>query len=105
MEKYSAYCRLILCCNSSSSYRSNPLSLSKCGINAPSEEQIVRALEFIGKKEDLQLPSGFVTVASPFGSSVSLSRYNHTFGLPVRLSFFSNPMVPKYSATISSSVP
>ncbi|XP_020423282.1 replication factor C subunit 3 isoform X2 [Prunus persica] len=39
MEKYSAYCRLILCCNSSS--------------------KIMKVLEFIGKKEGLQLPSGF----------------------------------------------
>lgn len=31
--------------------------------------------------------SSYVTVASPFGSLVSLSRYNHIFGLPVRLSF------------------
>ncbi|XWS64906.1 hypothetical protein CRYUN_Cryun05aG0044300 [Craigia yunnanensis] len=39
MEKYSASCRLILCCNSSS--------------------KIIKVLEFIGKKEGLQLPSGF----------------------------------------------
>ncbi|XP_028761325.1 replication factor C subunit 3 [Neltuma alba] len=60
MEKYSAYCRLILCCNSSS--RVTEAIRSRClnvRINAPSEEQIVRALEFIGKKEGLQLPSGF----------------------------------------------
>ncbi|XVF30725.1 hypothetical protein REPUB_Repub16aG0083300 [Reevesia pubescens] len=28
-------------------------------VNAPSEEQIVKVLEFIGKKEGLELPSGF----------------------------------------------
>ncbi|KAK4272358.1 hypothetical protein QN277_020926 [Acacia crassicarpa] len=60
MEKYSAYCRLILCCNSSSrvieAIRSRCLNVR---INAPNEEQIVRALDFISKKEDLQLPSGF----------------------------------------------
>ncbi|KAI9097910.1 hypothetical protein K1719_025681 [Acacia pycnantha] len=60
MKTYSAYCRLILCCNSSSrvieAIRSRCLNVQ---INAPSEEQIVRALGFIGKKEDLQLPSGF----------------------------------------------
>ncbi|BBG93624.1 ATPase family associated with various cellular activities, partial [Prunus dulcis] len=60
MEKYSAYCRLILCCNSSSkvteAIRSRCLNVR---INAPTEEQIVKVLEFIGKKEGLQLPSGF----------------------------------------------
>ncbi|KAF7148203.1 hypothetical protein RHSIM_Rhsim03G0049600 [Rhododendron simsii] len=60
MEKYSASCRLILCCNSSSkvteAVRSRCLNVR---INAPTEEQIVKVLEFIGKKEGLQLPSGF----------------------------------------------
>ncbi|PQP95742.1 replication factor C subunit 3 [Prunus yedoensis var. nudiflora] len=60
MEKYSAYCRLILCCNSSSkvteAIRSRCLNVR---INAPTEEQIMKVLEFIGKKEGLQLPSGF----------------------------------------------
>ncbi|KAM1575337.1 hypothetical protein PS2_031648 [Malus domestica] len=60
MEKYSAYCRLILCCNSSSkvteAIRSRCLNVR---INAPTEDQIVKVLEFIGKKEALQLPSGF----------------------------------------------
>ncbi|KAF5184743.1 Replication factor c subunit [Thalictrum thalictroides] len=60
MEKYSASCRLILCCNSSSkvteAVRSRCLNVR---INAPTEEQIVKVLEFIGKKENLQLPSGF----------------------------------------------
>ncbi|XP_022718822.1 replication factor C subunit 3-like isoform X2 [Durio zibethinus] len=60
MEKYSASCRLILCCNSSSkvteAIRSRCLNIR---INAPSEEQIIKVLEFIGKKEGLQLPSGF----------------------------------------------
>ncbi|KAK9125562.1 hypothetical protein Scep_014408 [Stephania cephalantha] len=62
MEKYSASCRLILCCNSSSkvteAVRSRCLNLR---INSPTEEQIVRVLEFIGKKEGLQLPPGFAT--------------------------------------------
>ncbi|KAK0601292.1 hypothetical protein LWI29_022863 [Acer saccharum] len=60
MEKYSTSCRLILCCNSSSkvieAIRSRCLNVR---INAPTEEQIVKVLEFIGKKEGLQLPSGF----------------------------------------------
>ncbi|PON38246.1 AAA+ ATPase [Parasponia andersonii] len=100
MEKYSAYCRLILCCNSSSkvseAIRSRCLNVR---INAPKEEQVIRlaiaivslgdtltctyvcsnlkdivmlgfryfvsynpiikVLEFIGKKEGLQIPSGF----------------------------------------------
>lgn len=41
MEKYSAYCRLILCCNSSS--RVTEAIRSRClnvRINAPSEEQV-----------------------------------------------------------------
>ncbi|XP_059428040.1 replication factor C subunit 3 isoform X1 [Corylus avellana] len=60
MEKYSAYCRLILCCNSSSkvteAIRSRCLNVR---INAPTDEEIVKVLEFIGNKEGLQLPSGF----------------------------------------------
>ncbi|KAL9431382.1 hypothetical protein AB3S75_026545 [Citrus x aurantiifolia] len=62
MEKYSASCRLILCCNSSSkvteAIRSRCLNIR---INLPTEEQIVKVLEFIAKKEGLQLPSGFAT--------------------------------------------
>ncbi|XP_047322103.1 replication factor C subunit 3 [Impatiens glandulifera] len=62
MEKYSASCRLILCCNSSSkvteAIRSRCLNMR---IPAPTEEQIIRVLEFIGKKEGLQLPSGFAS--------------------------------------------
>ncbi|ONI14205.1 hypothetical protein PRUPE_4G268900, partial [Prunus persica] len=60
MEKYNAYCRLVLCCNSSSkvteAIRSRCLNVR---INAPTEEQIMKVLEFIGKKEGLQLPYGF----------------------------------------------
>ncbi|KAJ3670927.1 hypothetical protein LUZ60_008353 [Juncus effusus] len=60
MEKYSAYCRLILCCNSSSkvsdAVRSRCLAIR---INAPSQDKIVRVLELIGKKENLNLPAGF----------------------------------------------
>ncbi|KAK7821705.1 replication factor c subunit 3 [Quercus suber] len=63
MEKYSAYCRLILCCNSSSkvteAIRSRCLNVR---INAPTEEEIVKVLELIGKKEGLQLPSGFAAL-------------------------------------------
>ncbi|KAJ8649689.1 hypothetical protein MRB53_002712 [Persea americana] len=59
MEKYSASCRLILCCNSSSkvteAVRSRCLNVR---VNAPTEEQIIRVLEFIGKKEGLSLPTG-----------------------------------------------
>lgn len=62
MEKYSASCRLILCCNSSSkvteAVRSRCLNVR---VNAPTDDQIVRVLEFIGKKEGLQLPAGFAT--------------------------------------------
>ncbi|ONK74293.1 uncharacterized protein A4U43_C03F4760 [Asparagus officinalis] len=60
MEKYSASCRLILCCNSSSkvteAVRSRCLNIR---VNAPTNDQIVKVLEFIGKKEGLQLPAGF----------------------------------------------
>ncbi|MCL7032648.1 hypothetical protein MKW94_002906 [Papaver nudicaule] len=60
MEKYSASCRLILCCNSSSkvteAVRSRCLNLR---MNAPTEEQIVSVLEFFGKKKGLQTPPGF----------------------------------------------
>nr|XP_009399278.2 PREDICTED: replication factor C subunit 5-like [Musa acuminata subsp. malaccensis] len=60
MEKYSASCRLILCCNSSSkvteAVRSRCLNIR---VNAPTEEQIIKVLEFIGKKENPQLPPGF----------------------------------------------
>lgn len=60
MEKYSASCRLILCSNSSSkvteAVRSRCLNVR---INAPMEEEIVNVLDFIAKKEGLQLPQGF----------------------------------------------
>ncbi|CAH9069111.1 unnamed protein product [Cuscuta epithymum] len=59
MEKYSTSCRLILCCNNSSkvteAVRSRCLNVR---INAPKEVEIVKVLEFIGKKEGLQLPPG-----------------------------------------------
>ncbi|XP_058068930.1 replication factor C subunit 3 [Magnolia sinica] len=58
MEKYSASCRLILCCNSSSkvteAVRSRCLNVR---VNAPTEEQVIGVLELIGKKEGLQLPA------------------------------------------------
>lgn len=60
MEKYSSSCRLILCCNSSSkvteAVRSRCLNMR---INSPTEGEIVKVLEFIGKKEGLQLLPGF----------------------------------------------
>ncbi|XP_038996683.1 replication factor C subunit 3-like [Hibiscus syriacus] len=60
-KRYSASFRLILCCNSSSNVteaiRSRCLNIR---VNAPSEEQIIKVLEFIlKKKEGLQLPFGF----------------------------------------------
>ncbi|KAF8105473.1 hypothetical protein N665_0157s0058 [Sinapis alba] len=60
MEKYSSSCRLILCCNSSS--KVTEAIKSRClnvRINAPSKEEIVKVLEFVAKKETLQLPHGF----------------------------------------------
>ncbi|XP_056846035.1 replication factor C subunit 3 isoform X1 [Raphanus sativus] len=60
MEKYSSSCRLILCCNSSS--KVTEAIKSRClnvRINAPSQEEIVKVLEFVAKKETLQLPHGF----------------------------------------------
>ncbi|XP_048435778.1 replication factor C subunit 3-like [Pyrus x bretschneideri] len=73
-EKYSAYCRLILCCNSSS--KVTEAIRSRClneRINAPAEDQIVKVLEFIGKKEAMQLPSGFAARIAE-KSNRSLSR-------------------------------
>ncbi|WP_204985468.1 hypothetical protein, partial [Escherichia coli] len=40
--------------------------------NAPKEEEIVKVLEFIGKKEGLQLPAGFPALISD-NSNSSLS--------------------------------
>lgn len=57
MEKYSAACRLILCCNSASkvieAVRSRCLNVR---INAPSRDDIVDVLMFVAKKESLVLP-------------------------------------------------
>lgn len=62
MEKYSSACRLIMCCNSASkvieAVRSRCLNIR---ISAPSKEEIVKVLQYIGKKEGLQLPIGFAT--------------------------------------------
>lgn len=58
MEKYVATCRLILCVNSTS--RVIPAIKSRClGIRvpAPKEEEIVSILNFICKKEGLQIPN------------------------------------------------
>ncbi|CAM6098258.1 unnamed protein product [Calypogeia fissa] len=58
MEKYSSACRLILCCNSASkvieAVRSRCLNIR---INAPTNDQIVDVLQFVSKKEGLQLPA------------------------------------------------
>ncbi|XP_078162400.1 ATPase family associated with various cellular activities (AAA) [Carex rostrata] len=60
MEKYSSSCRLILCCNSSSkvteAVRSRCLNIR---VNAPTQEEIVKVLELIAKKESLTLPPVF----------------------------------------------
>jgi replication factor C subunit 3/5 len=57
MEKYSAACRLVLCCNSASkvieAVRSRCLNIR---INAPSRDEILDVLLFIAKKENLVLP-------------------------------------------------
>ncbi|GBG79245.1 hypothetical protein CBR_g29296 [Chara braunii] len=58
MEKYSASCRLILCCNSASkvieAVRSRCLSVR---ISAPSNEDVMSVLRHVAKKENLVLPS------------------------------------------------
>eukprot|EP00249_Psilotum_nudum_P008975 c21630_g1_i2 orf=349-1383(-) len=60
MEKYSAACRLVLCCNSASkvieAVRSRCLNIR---INAPSKEEIIKVLQHVAKKEGLQLPVTF----------------------------------------------
>jgi len=60
MEIYSGACRIILCCDSVSkvleAVRSRCLNIR---INSPSKEQIVEVLEYIAKKEGLQLPTGY----------------------------------------------
>ncbi|KAK6159044.1 hypothetical protein DH2020_006358 [Rehmannia glutinosa] len=57
MEKYSSSCRLILCCNSSSKNFCD--TKVRRQLFQPMSMYIVKVLEFIGKKEGLQLPSGF----------------------------------------------
>ncbi|EFJ13022.1 hypothetical protein SELMODRAFT_121188 [Selaginella moellendorffii] len=60
MEKYSAACRLILCCTSASkvieAVRSRCLNVR---INAPSEDEITKVLQFVAKKEEIRLPPAF----------------------------------------------
>lgn len=60
MELYSGACRIILCCDSVSkvleAVRSRCLNIR---VNSPSKDQIVEVLEYIAKKEGLQLPLGF----------------------------------------------
>lgn len=62
MEKYSSACRLILCCNSASkvieAVRSRCLNIR---ISAPSKDEIVKVLQYVAKKEGLQLPLAFAT--------------------------------------------
>lgn len=57
MEKYSATCRLILCCNSTS--KVIPAIRSRClgvRVGAPTEAEIVQILQSTCKKENLTLP-------------------------------------------------
>ncbi|KAJ7566381.1 hypothetical protein O6H91_02G100000 [Diphasiastrum complanatum] len=60
MEKYSAACRLVLCCNSASkvieAVRSRCLNVR---ITAPAEDEIVKVLLHVAKKEGLQLSPAF----------------------------------------------
>lgn len=60
MEVYSGACQIVLCCDSVlkvlEAVRSCCLNIH---INSPSKEQIVEVLEYIAKKEGLQLPLGF----------------------------------------------
>lgn len=57
MEKYSAACRLVLCCGSASkvieAVRSRCLNVR---VSAPSQDEIVRVLNHVAKKEGLTLP-------------------------------------------------
>eukprot|EP00897_Mesotaenium_endlicherianum_P002349 jgi/Mesen1/2141/ME000152S01230 len=58
MEKYSAACRLVLCCNSASkvieAVRSRCVNVR---VSAPSSDEIVRVLQHVAKKEGLNLPA------------------------------------------------
>ncbi|KAK3013806.1 hypothetical protein RJ639_008090 [Escallonia herrerae] len=121
MEKYSASCRLILCCNSSSkvteAVRSRCLNVR---VNAPTEEQhlgstlalplygvranwrkIVKVLEFVGKKEGLQLPSGLAARIA--------EKSNRSLGRAILYPFTSNQVIPsmdweEYVSEIASDI-
>ncbi|KAF2288155.1 hypothetical protein GH714_004702 [Hevea brasiliensis] len=111
MEKYSASCRLILCCNSSSkvteAIRSRCLNVR---INAPSEEQIVKVLEFIGKKEGLQLPPGFaVRIAEKSNRSLRRAILSFETCRVQQYPFTSNQAIPpmdweEYVSEIASDI-
>eukprot|EP00698_Gefionella_okellyi_P023160 TRINITY_DN7822_c0_g1_i2.p1 TRINITY_DN7822_c0_g1~~TRINITY_DN7822_c0_g1_i2.p1 ORF type:complete len:336 (-),score=69.00 TRINITY_DN7822_c0_g1_i2:264-1271(-) len=60
MERYMATCRLILCCNSSTRVI-EPLRSRCLGIRIPSptKDEIVSVLQFVCKKESMQLPAAF----------------------------------------------
>lgn len=60
MEKYIATCRLILCVNSTS--RVIPAVKSRClavRVAAPNENEIVSVLDYVAKKEGIDLPKEF----------------------------------------------
>lgn len=62
MEKYVATCRLILCVNSTS--KVIPAIRSRClgiRVGAPEIEEIVTILQFVAKKESINLPIDFAT--------------------------------------------
>ncbi|CAN1263859.1 Replication factor C subunit 3 [Linum perenne] len=111
MEKYSSSCRLILCCNSSSkvteAIRSRCLNVR---INAPAEEQIVRVLDFIGKKEGLEIPSGFaVRIAEKSSRSLRRAILSFETCRVQQYPFTSNQAIPpmdweEYVSEISSDV-
>ncbi|KAL6005192.1 Subunit of heteropentameric Replication factor C (RF-C) [Asimina triloba] len=96
MEKYSASCRLIMCCNSSSkvteAVRSRCLNIR---VNAPASKQIIEVLQFIAKKEGLQLPAGLASRISA-QSNRSLRR---------AVLFFETCRVQQYPFTDNQAVP
>ncbi|XP_043695612.1 replication factor C subunit 3 isoform X1 [Telopea speciosissima] len=111
MEKYSSSCRLILCCNSSSkvteAVRSRCLNLR---INAPRDEQIIRVLEFIGKKEGLQLPPGFAArIAAQSNRSLRRAIMSFETCRVQQYPFTSNQIIPpmdweQYISEIASDI-
>nr|XP_043632878.1 replication factor C subunit 3 [Erigeron canadensis] len=111
MEKYSASCRLILCCDSSSkvteAVRSRCLNVR---INAPKEDQIVKVLEFIGKKEGLQLPPGFAArIAEKSGRSLRRAILSFETCRVQQYPFTNNQVIPpmdweEYVSEIASDI-